>query len=207
MNKSSWPTDFFVLCEKLIETKRFSDTPEMTNKESVADHSWKLAVMALIIKEAYSIDIDATKAIKIALIHDLVEAVVGDTDYSLVFAGLIKHEDKAAKELEGMKILKSTLDQDMGREIEALWLEYENGSSVEGRYIKALDKIEGIDHPIYRNMVKFNPEKLANYADKAISNFPDLLPLLKDTKLRLKAFYEENDIPWEEKYNYGLETN
>jgi len=192
--------DFTRICEKLIETRRYKNTPLMKEKESVADHSWKLATMSLVIGKILDLKIDSEKALKIALTHDLVEAICDDVDYFLVFTGVVSPEEKEAKEAKAIKKINKSLPLDIGQEIEELWEEYQYGKTPEGKYIKALDKIEGIDHMIYRKVID-HPDKIATYADKAVLNFPELRPILREVKIRLKKLYQDLNVDWKKEYD------
>ena len=85
--------------------------------------------------------VDVNRCIKIALVHDLAEAVVGDIhvfDSQTIQAKKIKQES----EYIGIKKIQSLLNDPDGDELFAYWEEYEEQTSDEGRFIKALDKLE-----------------------------------------------------------------
>lgn len=203
MNKSELQQilNFLKIAEKLKQVRRYNATDTMKNKESTADHSWKVALMAMILADGLKEDLNLLKAIKIALVHDLVEAIAGDVDYRLIHTGLITKEEKTAAEAKAMKEIKASLPQKIGQEIEDLWLEYEKMETPEARYIKAIDKIEGLDHMVYRTYECFDdPERIAHYADPAVEKFPELKDLLNLTKEEIKI--EFTKLPWEWKPEY-----
>lgn len=192
--------EFSKICEKLKQTKRFKHTPLMIEKESVADHSWKVSMLAITIIESLNLHLNIEKALKIALVHDLPEAICDDTDYYLVFSGQVSPEEKEKKELNAAEEVKQVLNNPFGDEIFELWQDYQFGLSREGRFIKAIDKIEGINHMIYRELIDY-PDKIAHYADKAVTNFPELKPVPKEVKLRLKKLYENQNVKWKKEYD------
>ena len=144
--------DFLSACGKLKRTLRTGWTkyPGIRSVESVAEHSFRIALMAFVFgtQEEKTEDddddddddgLDVQKLVTLALVHDISECIVGDIT---PHCGVTK-EEKNRLEVEAMRTLKETLGSDMGGEtIERLWLEYENGSSREARVVKELDKLE-----------------------------------------------------------------
>lgn len=108
-------------------------------RESVAEHSWNMALMVLLVKDHLAQPVDTSRTMRIALVHDLVEAKAGDTPAT---AGVRMHDSKPAREQAAMRFIKRQLDAALGNEIEGLWLEYEAGQTAEARLAKALDKLE-----------------------------------------------------------------
>ena len=123
------------LSSKLKNTMRHDYTSTGRN-ESVADHSWRLALLVFIIAPYLESSIDTTKAIKMALIHDIVEAVTGDIPYFRATG--CKHKN----ELKAMDALRQTLGDEAFKMIYHLWIEYEQQETNEAKIVKALDKIE-----------------------------------------------------------------
>ena len=138
--------DFLSICGKLKQTKRTGWTKyeEITSQvESVADHSFRIALMAFVFglqqeEEKEEKVLDVQKLVTMALVHDIAESIVGDIT---PHCGISK-EEKNTLEVEAMEKLKETLGDVAGETIETLWLEYENGSSREARVVKELDKLE-----------------------------------------------------------------
>ena len=136
--------DFFSIVGKLKRTPRTGWTkyPEITSQvESVADHSFRIALMAFVFglqQQQGEGSLDVQKLVTIALVHDISESIVGDIT---PHCGISK-EEKNRLEVEAMQKLKHVLGDVAGETIEALWLEYENGSSREARVVKELDKLE-----------------------------------------------------------------
>ena len=138
--------DFLSICGKLKQTKRTGWTKyeEITSQvESVADHSFRIALMAFVFGLQQEEDkeekvLDVQKLVTMALVHDIAESIVGDIT---PHCGISK-EEKNTLEVEAMRELKETLGDVAGETIETLWLEYENGSSREARVVKELDKLE-----------------------------------------------------------------
>jgi putative hydrolases of HD superfamily len=106
-------------------------------RESVAEHTWRLCLLALLLEHAWP-GIDFARLVKICIIHDLGEAIGGDISAKLQSA------PKAEAERRDLEKLLEPLPGSLRNEIVALWDEYEAASSPEARLAKGLDKIETI---------------------------------------------------------------
>jgi len=131
--------DFLTLIQSLKVTKRTGWIRKGVNQpESIADHMYRMSIMALIAGD--NENLDHNRCIKIALAHDLAEALVGDiTPHD----GVTK-EDKEARERAAMQKMTSTLGKKSGEHLLALWEEYEAGTTPEAKLLKDLDKLEMI---------------------------------------------------------------
>lgn len=104
--------------------------------ENSAEHSWHVALYALILAEHARDPVDPFRVVRMLLIHDLVEIdagdapVFGDTDH----AALALAEARAADRIFGL------LPQPQANEYRALWAEFEAGESADARFAKSLDR-------------------------------------------------------------------
>ncbi|HWU42947.1 MAG TPA: HD domain-containing protein [Bdellovibrio sp.] len=111
-------------------------------EESTAEHSFSLAMAVLSLSRFSNHKIDVTKTIKMALFHDLAEALLGDTF----------HYDKNVKvpeisEGEALKkLLNPIADTELSSEIFELWNEFENGDSAEAVFLRGLDRFLPMFH-------------------------------------------------------------
>lgn len=169
--------------------------------DSSADHSWRLALMSLIIADELNLDIDKFKAMKIAIAHDLPEAITGDIAYMEIHNGRVLKEEKQKDEIKAMEKLRSLLPEKIGKEVCELWEEYEYSKSKEALFIKALDKIETMSHIVEKGRKYTDLDLIATYADKHVNNFPELKPVLKELKIRLKKEFEKRKLPWKKEYD------
>ncbi|KAJ2704505.1 HD domain-containing protein 2 [Coemansia sp. IMI 203386] len=132
--------DFLTLVTKLKRTKRTGwVNNQISQPESISDHMHRMSIMALLLDDS---SIDKTRCVKLAIVHDLAECLVGDiTPYD----GVSK-EDKHQMEKQAMEKLVETLGRDNqgGREIYELWNEYEDNRTSEARVVHQLDKCEMI---------------------------------------------------------------
>jgi putative hydrolase of HD superfamily len=130
------------------------------NPESVADHCFLTVLMTLIIGK-YRKDIDLFKAVKMALVHDIVECKTGDLvllypEYrNDNFKDAVTAEVKKEREQKGMEELVSILDE-YGQEYLTLWKEYGEGKTPEARFVKQIDRLEnGLQALEYENSKNF----------------------------------------------------
>lgn len=109
-----------------------------SRRENDAEHSWHLAMLAMILEEYSAEKINIERVLKIALVHDLIEVYAGDT-----FAYDEKgYEDKEEREKQAADKLFGMLDSAQGAEIRALWDEFEEMQTAESRYANAIDRIQ-----------------------------------------------------------------
>ncbi|CAN1811570.1 5'-deoxynucleotidase HDDC2 [Linum perenne] len=132
--------DFLSLCHRLKTTKRAGWVKrDVRDPESIADHMYRMGLMGLILPDIPGIDRD--KCVKMAIVHDIAEAIVGDITPS---DGVPK-EEKSRKEAEALDHMCKLLGGgSRAKEIEQLWKEYEDNSSPEAKLVKDFDKVEMI---------------------------------------------------------------
>lgn len=107
--------------------------------ESVLDHTGRVALMALSLCPP---GLSSERAIKLSLVHDLAESLVGD----ITPRDNVSKSEKHARELAAMEHIRDDClrDSPLGRQVFELWLEYEEGTSSEALFVKELDKLEMI---------------------------------------------------------------
>jgi 5'-deoxynucleotidase YfbR-like HD superfamily hydrolase len=136
--------DFLRSAERLKSTTRTGYT-SAGEQESVAEHTWRLCLMALVMRPAFP-EIDFAKLVKICIIHDLGEAIHGDVPApeQARRAALGTSAGKAADERRDLLELLAPLPSALRDEITTLWDEYEAAESPEAKVAKGLDKLETI---------------------------------------------------------------
>ena len=105
--------------------------------ENSGEHSWHVALMAVLMQEHANAPIDIARVMKMLLIHDVVEIDAGDTFVYDVAAS----KEQEQKELKAAERLFSMLPSDQGDELFALWKEFEAVQSDDAKYAKALDRL------------------------------------------------------------------
>ena len=122
------------------------------DQESVAEHTWRLCLMAMLLY-GHTPGIDLARLLKMCLIHDLGEAIGGDVPAPAQQAG----GNKADRERADLLLLISPLPPELQNEIRELWDEYEAADSPEARLVKGLDKLETIlQHTQGKNPADFD---------------------------------------------------
>jgi len=112
---------------------------EVQAPESIADHMYRMSIMSLL---AQGTQYDYIKCIKLAIIHDIAECIVGDITPTCG----VSDEDKFNLESQGITKLKEMIGSNTlaGDDIESLWNEYERGKTPEASLVKDFDKLEMI---------------------------------------------------------------
>ena len=110
--------------------------------ENDAEHSWHIAVMALLFKEYCIEEPSVERTIKMCVVHDLIEIYAGDT-----FAYDIKgNESKAEREQAAADKLFSRLPPEQGAEIRSLWEEFDAMETTDAKYAACLDRLQPLLH-------------------------------------------------------------
>ena len=137
---------FIVTLDQLKHVLRQTLLVDGSRRENSAEHSWHLAVMALILAEYAPPATDLLRVLKMLVLHDVVEIQAGDTFCYDVQGNL----DKATREQAAATYLFDLLPPDLCDELRALWEEFEMGSTPSARFANALDRFQPLLHN-YRN--------------------------------------------------------
>ena len=114
----------------------------MKNPESIADHCYRTSVLAMILADFLidqGIEIDSAKVMKIALLHDVAESQIGDIPYPAT--RYLPEDVKEAAERHAMQNLLDGFGA-LGQRYVTLWREFEDGETIEGKLVRAADKLE-----------------------------------------------------------------
>ncbi|XP_020265811.1 HD domain-containing protein 2-like [Asparagus officinalis] len=132
--------DFLTLCHRLKTTKRAGWVRRgVSEPESIADHMYRMGVMALVAPEIPGADRD--RLVKMAIVHDIAEAIVGD----ITPVDGVPKEEKSRREREAIDHMCNLLGGgSRANEMKQLWMEYEENSSLEANIVKDFDKVEMI---------------------------------------------------------------
>jgi putative hydrolase of HD superfamily len=130
--------DFLAFSARLKSELRHSWLAD-GRQESVADHSWQLALFALAAHSYLEEPIDLLRTLKMVVVHDLMEAEAGDVPF---FADPELRRGKLAREREAAERMRERLGAPVGVEIFELFEEYEAGHTREAKFVKALDNLE-----------------------------------------------------------------
>lgn len=141
MNHQKQILNFLHEAEKLKSVLRHSWLSS-GRRESTAEHTWRMALMAMLLHPYLKKKPDLFKTLKMVLAHDLVEVYAGDVAiWKRLKSGKLKLL-KQRKEQEAIKKLSRMLPGKQGKEIKDLWLEFESRKSSEAKFAQALDRLE-----------------------------------------------------------------
>jgi len=130
--------EFIVAIDKLKNVLRVSRLTDDSRAENSAEHSWHLAVMAMVLHEHLGGDVDVLHVIRLLLVHDIVEIDAGDT-YCYDVAG---NADKAERERAAAVRLFGMLPDDQSSELLALWEEFEAMRTPASLCANAVDRLQ-----------------------------------------------------------------
>lgn len=128
--------DFLNLVAPMKTTYRHNWT-EQGRRESVADHSWRLALMPMLLEHDFP-DVDINKVIRMCILHDIGESVTGDIP---CFKKTMTDEETEKSAIE--KLL-TNIPNDISAEFSALFTEMEELVTPEAKLYKALDNLEAV---------------------------------------------------------------
>ena len=158
---------FIQQAEKLKDVLRSAHTSS-GRQESTAEHTWRLCLMVMVFEPEFE-GLDFAKLLKLCIIHDLGEAINGDTPA----IEQQPDQNKSLQERADLITLMEPLDGRRRTEFLALWDEYENVSSPEAIMIKGLDKIETIiQHNQGKNPPNFDYVFNLSYGRQYTSRHP-----------------------------------
>src|SRR4051812_28875790 len=166
----------FLRAAESLKTATRSGWTTAGQPESVAEHTWRLCLMALVLRPAFP-DLDFARLVKICIVHDLGEAIGGDIPApEQAKRGASKSDD----ERRDLLTLLEPLPQEQRAEILGLWDEYETAATPEARLAKGLDKLETIlQHTQGQNPPDFDYRFNIGYGRQHTGHHPVLVELRK----------------------------
>jgi putative hydrolases of HD superfamily len=129
------------LAERLKFELRHSYTSS-GRQESVAEHTWRMSLMAVLIEPLLKQKVDTARLLKMIILHDLVEAEAKDISALDVLRNPEIKLEKIEKEKQAIENLRLALIETNGQEIYDLFYEFENKRTYESKVANALDKLE-----------------------------------------------------------------
>lgn len=166
--------NFILELDKMKNLYRQTYVLHEDRKENDAEHSWHIAIMAILLSEYANSEIDVTKVIKMLLLHDIIEIDAGDT-YCYDAVGnstKAEREEKAAQKIFGL------LPEDQYRDFYGLWREFEDSTTKEARFAAVLDRLQPLmlnytkggiswqEHSIYKEQVLKRNENYFSESDE-----------------------------------------
>ena len=160
--------------------------------ESIADHSFRVAILAMIIGDTLNLDVD--KMVKMSLLHDICEIETGD----LTPSDKIDTNTKLSMENKGFFKIVDDLDDLQKKTWSNIWEEYVSNKTPEAKLLHQIDKFEMILQAYEYEQKGYSSEVLQKFWDEGIKNIDNsyLLDIMND----LKKIIVKNT----EKYNQKL---
>ncbi|WP_303798573.1 HD family hydrolase [Ruminococcus flavefaciens] len=130
--------DFMLELDKMKNLYRQTYVLCEDRKENDAEHSWHLAILAMMLSEYSNEPVDVLHVIKMVLVHDVVEIDAGDTYCydSEGYKSKAEREEKAAQRIFGL------LPDDQQAEFYSLWREFEDSETADARFAAVLDRLQ-----------------------------------------------------------------
>lgn len=130
--------EFLLVCDQFKQILRQNTLADGSRRETDAEHTWHMALYALLLKDEIGFEVDIAKVLSLVLTHDLVEIHAGDT-FAYDEAG---RQGQAAREQEAAVKLFGLLPPDLRDKVHGWWTEFEAGETPEARYARALDRLQ-----------------------------------------------------------------
>lgn len=179
------------ICEidKLKNILRRTTLIDHTRQENSAEHSWHLAMMAMVLSEYAGPEVNISRVIKMVLLHDIVEIDAGDTFiYDLAHA-----ESKSEREQLAAQRIYGLLPADLAKELQDLWHEFEDRKTPDAKFAACLDRIQPILHNYYTEGGTWHIAKVTH------TTVTDMAVFIKDSSEDLWHWVESMIIDAKEK--------
>ena len=160
-------SNFFFQIANLKNTPRtgWKVKLKISKPESVADHSYMMSVMAMVLSDMKNMDTE--KIIKMTILHDWAESKIGD-----FMPDEITSEEKNELEEKAMSEIFSVLPNNVKEHYHTLWDDYTNNVSIESRFVHELDKLEmALQAKIYEKSDK--SKNIKPFIASAVDNIRD----------------------------------
>ena len=219
--------EFLKRADRLKSVDRANNLLDQSRSENAAEHSWQLALWALVMEPVASADVSIDRVIRMLLLHDLVEIIVGDHPIHLQtdWQALEQAEQAAAAELFGL------LPADQAANFLALWQEFEADKTSDAKFAKQLDRCQPMFQvlcapapaPEHRAIVRNNLDggraaylktdlpqaydaarRLLNREALAQTEFSARLPFLAETD-KLKSVYRASRLLSDQRFENSAE--
>lgn len=164
---------FILELDKIKKIGRQTYLSDASRKENDAEHSWHLAIMAVLLAEQANEKIDVLKTVTMVLIHDVVEIDAGDT-FAYDSAG---NESKREREERAADRIFNILPPDQAKYMRELWEEFEARETAEAKFADTLDHVQPLllndaskglswrEHEIKKSQVMKRNEKIGEGSD------------------------------------------
>ncbi|XP_021356196.1 HD domain-containing protein 2-like isoform X2 [Mizuhopecten yessoensis] len=145
---------------------------------------YRMAMLSFLVDPKTGINKD--RCIKMSLVHDMAESIVGD----LTPSDNVSKDEKFIREEKAMQHITSLVGDEASQEMISLWKEYETQSTAEARFVKDLDRFEMILQAAEYEQLDGRPKALQEFFDSTNGKFQS--PQVKEWVEELKRIRQEN---------------
>jgi putative hydrolase of HD superfamily len=135
--------------DRLKSVLRATTLVDGSRPENSGEHSWHLALYALVLADQAGPGVDINRVIRMLLIHDLVEIDVGDVPIHSANGAAHASDETVAAEAKAADRIFGLLPEDLGRDLRALWEEFEAAVTPDAVFAKSLDRVQ----PVMANLM------------------------------------------------------
>lgn len=135
---------FIAEVDKIKQIFRRTLLTDSSRQENDAEHSWHLALMAILLEEYASEPVDMKRVLKMVIIHDLVEIYAGDT-FAFDEKG---NQNKVEREIAAADKLFTLLNNQQGDELKELWQEFDAMDTADSKFAASLDRLQPFIHNV-----------------------------------------------------------
>ncbi len=132
--------DFLLEADRLRHVLRRTTLADASRRENSAEHSWHLALTAIVLAEHASDPVDVSRVVEMVLIHDLVEIDTGDT---FAYDEEARRDQRARERTAADRIFALLPDDQAGR-WRALWEEFDVGRTADAVFARCVDRLQPI---------------------------------------------------------------
>jgi putative hydrolase of HD superfamily len=130
--------------DRLKSVLRATTLVDGSRPENSGEHSWHLALYAMVLADQAGGDVDIARVIKMLILHDLVEIDVGDVPIHSANGTAHSSADTQAAEARAATRIFGLLPPDIGAPFRALWDEFEAGQTPDAIFAKSLDRAQPV---------------------------------------------------------------
>lgn len=138
LNRLTQQIQFVIEIDQLKTVLRQTLLTDASRQENTAEHSWHIAMMAIILAEYAPAPVDLLHVIKLLLVHDLIEIDAGDT-FCYDVQG---NQSKRERELQAADRVFNLLPPDQAIEVRSLWDEFEAQVTPAAQFAACLDRLQ-----------------------------------------------------------------
>lgn len=186
--------EFLEVADGLKSVERAGYLADGSRHETDSDHTWHMALFALLLAAETEVDLDLARVLSMILVHDMVEIFAGD----VVVYDVAAREAAKEREREAAERLYGILPQDLGDRLKGLWEEFEERKTEEARFAGALDRLQAFAQNVIAGGKSWRERGITRQiADGVNREARRSFPLLADVYDRLQRRADQEQL-WAE---------